>query len=228
MTWALLGVLFLLLAFWVYRNTKKPRTKPGYTSPDSRWSPPRVIQRALTMSECKNLIDFVETQKLLAPSKVLNVDQSVDQQVRVSETAWIPKTNPIARKLCTIAARLADKTVDCCEDMQVVKYQVGGFYKAHHDACCDDSEICEKFQARGGQRVGTLLVYLNDEFTDGETHFPEYNDTKLKVPPGDAIFFRPLGETDPRCHPHALHAGLPIASGVKYICNIWVRESTFS
>jgi hypothetical protein len=48
------------------------------------------------MSECKNLIDFVETQKLLAPSKVLNVDQSVDQQVRVSETAWIPKTNPIA------------------------------------------------------------------------------------------------------------------------------------
>jgi prolyl 4-hydroxylase len=38
------------------------------------------------------------------------------------------------------------------------------------------------------------------------------------------VFFRPLGTTDPRCHPLALHAGLPTSSGTKYICTAWVRE----
>ena len=226
MTATLFCIVLLFLAFLIYRQMTQHLVKLGYTSPESRWVPPMVIKSVLTVSECTDLIDFVEKHGLLSISKVLS-DQEVDRQVRSSETAWLPKSNPITLKLCTIAAKLANKTIDCCEDMQVVKYQVGGFYKAHHDACCDDSEICEKFIDRGGQRVGTLLVYLNDSFTDGETHFPEYNDTKLKVPPGDAIFFRPLAEIDPKCHPHALHAGLPISSGVKYICNIWVREHAF-
>jgi len=36
-----------------------------------------------------------------------------------------------------------------------------------------------------------------------------------------------MGTTDARCHPKALHAGLPIKSGTKYVCNIWVRETKF-
>ena len=35
----------------------------------------------------------------------------------------------IALTLCTIAAKLADKPIECCEDMQVVKYPVGGFVR---------------------------------------------------------------------------------------------------
>jgi prolyl 4-hydroxylase len=83
------------------------------------------------------------------------------------------------------------------------------------------------FENQGGQRVGTLLVYLNDDFTDGETHFPDHGDLKLKAPPGSAIFFEPLGSGD-KCHPKALHAGLPISSGTKYVCNAWVREGPFN
>jgi hypothetical protein len=51
------------------------------------------------------------------------------------------------------------------------------------------------------------LVYLNDDFTDGETHFPDYGDLKLKAPTGSAIYFEPLGDGD-KCHPKALHAEL--------------------
>jgi prolyl 4-hydroxylase len=199
----------------------------GYDSHESQWEPPTIIRGALTTLECAELINFVETNKMLSTSKIVDIKTEIDQQVRRSETAWVNKSNPIALKLCTIAASLAKKTIDCCEDMQVVKYEAGGFYKAHHDACCDDTPICDEFQKRGGQRIGTLLVYLNDSFTDGETHFPLFRDSKFKVPPGDAIFFHPLGEDDKKCHPHALHGGLPISSGVKYICNIWVRESQF-
>jgi len=68
---------------------------------------------------------------------------------------------------------------------------------------------------------------LNEDFTDGETHFPDFGDLKMKAPPGSAIFFKPLG-TEDKCHPKALHAGLPISSGTKYVCNAWVRESEFT
>ena len=220
-------LLLLLCAFGAYRWATCNRRRVGYASPESRWLPPTIVSNVLTRDECAKLIDYAEASHLLNPSTVLNDKQTVDQRARVSETAWIPRTHPISLKLRTIAARLANKSIDCCEDMQLVKYQVGGYYRAHHDACCDDTKICDDFQARGGQRVGTLLVYLNDAFTDGETHFPSYKDARLKVPPGDAIFFHPLEATDGKCHPHALHAGLPISSGVKYICNIWVRERTF-
>ena len=229
MTLSVLGMLVLLLLcvlYWVRRTIHTTR-RVGYSAPESRWIPPTVIRGVLTKDECAALVAFVESSGLLNPSKVLNENQGVDMQVRMSETAWIPKTNPIALRLCTMAAQLAHTTVECCEDMQVVKYRVDGFYKAHHDACCDDTPICADFQKRGGQRIGTLLVYLNDSFSEGETHFPSYNDLKLKVPPGDAIFFHPLAENEPTCHPHALHAGLPITSGVKYVCNIWVRERAF-
>jgi hypothetical protein len=39
--------------------------------------------------------------------------------------------------------------------------------------------------------------------------------------------FHPLDKENKRCHPYALHAGLPVKSGIKYICNIWIRETPY-
>ena len=116
--------------------------------------------------------------------------------------------------------------MDECEDLQVVRYEPGTYYREHHDSCCDGTQGCIDFEKEGGQRVATLLVYLNSDFTDGETHFPNL-DLKLKADPGSAILFRPLGTEESKCHPKALHAGLPISSGVKYVCNAWIRENKF-
>ena len=155
------------------------------------------------------------------------VAQDAVDQSRTSDTAWLPKTDPLVRKIIHKAMELTGKPFDNCEDMQVVRYKPGTYYRAHHDSCCENNNSCMEFEDKGGQRVGTLLLYLNDDFTEGQTHFPDL-DLKMTAPPGSAIFFRPLGAKDPRCHPKALHAGLPINSGTKYVCNIWVREGTFT
>jgi len=162
---------------------------------------------------------------LFTPSTVVGIEGA--DPSRTSETAWIKKDDPVARKIFEKASQLSGKPMNCCEDLQVVRYKPGTFYRAHHDSCCDDSKGCADFETRGGQRVATLLVYLNDDFTDGETHFPDHDDLKLKAPPGSAIFFRPMGSDEAKCHPKALHAGLPISSGTKYVCNAWVRENNF-
>ena len=203
---------------WLIRDRSR-----GYETHESTWEGPQMVHGILEPHECDYIIGKAESS--FARSTVVGIDGP--DESRTSETAWVSKDDPIARKILERACELTGKSYENTEDLQVVRYKPGTYYRAHHDACCEDSEACSLFENKGGQRVGTLLVYLNDDFTDGETHFPDFGDLKMKAPPGSAIFFKPLGSED-KCHPKALHAGLPISSGTKYVCNAWVRESEFS
>jgi len=214
----LVGVILVL--FMLSRFIKFGR---GYTEPDSAWEAPYIVDGVLTPDECKYIIEKAEP--MFERSAVVGVEGA--DTSRTSQTAWIPRDDPIARKVFEKAMGVTGKSIEYCEDLQVVKYEPGTYYREHHDACCEDTEACYTFEKDGGQRVATFLVYLNSEFTDGETHFPDHGDLKLKASPGSGILFRPLGKQDDRCHPKALHAGLPITSGTKYVCNAWVRENKF-
>jgi prolyl 4-hydroxylase len=210
---AVLVCIFLLF----FRNGER-----GFTDSQASWEHPRIVEDILTPEECQYIIDKAEP--MFTRSTV--VGTSAPDASRTSQTAWIPKTDPVARKVFAKAIEHTGKTMDECEHLQVVKYEPNTYYREHHDSCCDGSQGCVDFEKEGGQRVATLLVYLNDNFTDGETHFPNL-DLKLKADPGSAILFRPLGSEEAKCHPKALHAGLPISSGVKYVCNAWIRENKF-
>jgi prolyl 4-hydroxylase len=41
------------------------------------------------------------------------------------------------------------------------------------------------------------------------------------------LLFHPLEKKGGKCHPYALHAGMPVTSGEKYIANIWLREKPY-
>ena len=204
----------------VFQEIKKGR---GFTGIDDTWDPPQLVDDILSQDECNYIIE--KATPLFSRSVVVNDTAAVDPS-RTSETAWIPKEDPVARKIFEKALEFTDKTFENCENLQVVRYKPGTFYKAHHDSCCDDSNGCINFEKDGGQRVATLLVYLNSEFTDGETHFPML-DLKMKADPGSGIVFFPMGKNDNRCHPKALHGGLPPSTGIKYLCNAWIRENKF-
>jgi prolyl 4-hydroxylase len=216
----LLGVVLVILAcvFLLLPRT----SERGFTDDQASWEHPRIVKDVLTPEECQYIID--KATPMFSRSTV--VGTATPDASRTSQTAWISKNDPVAQKVFTKALEHTDKTLDECEDLQVVKYEPNTYYREHHDSCCDGSQGCLDFEKDGGQRVATLLVYLNSDFEDGETHFPNL-DLKLKAEPGSAILFRPLGTDEAKCHPKALHAGLPISSGVKYVCNAWVRENKF-
>lgn len=194
----------------------------GFTDHAHPWDEPRYVHSVLTPDECKYLIKTAEPN--FKRSELVGVIGPDD--TRTSETAWISKNDPVVRKVMERACELTGQPYENCEDLQVVRYTPGTFYRSHHDSCCETKDSCIDFEERGGQRVGTLLVYLNDDFTGGETHFPLIDQT-YKAPTGSAVFFRPLGTSSAQCHPNALHAGLPVESGTKYVCNAWIRESSF-
>lgn len=225
----LLGIIAVLLValLWRILTTKDstyqadPVSKyRGFSSETNPWDPPRIIDSILTSEECEYLIKKATPK--FGPSMV--VGSAGPAAARTSETAWLEPGDPVVDKIMKKAQELTGKPASHCESLQVVRYKPGTYYRSHHDSCCDATDSCIEFEKMGGQRVGTLLVYLNSDFKDGETHFPQHGDLKLKADPGSAIFFKPLDDNSAKCHPKALHAGLPISSGTKYVCNAWVRE----
>lgn len=215
----IVAAILLIIWFW---NLPKRRAR-GYTDETATWDPPTEVGPVLTPEECRAIIDFAEPK--FSRSTLVAAD-TVDT-TRTSETAWLPRDHPLSKKLVAKAQELTGAPFENCEDIQVVRYKPGQRYLPHHDACCEDNEHCIKFENEGGQRTATLLVYLNDDFKEGYTRFPNWNDTKLRAQTGGGIFFRPLGRDDCRCHPFALHGGEPPIEGTKYLCNIWVREGRF-
>lgn len=120
---------------------------------------------------------------------------------------------------------LTGKPREHCESPQVAKYEPGQQYRQHVDGFSSlGGPTGRKELTYGGNRLVTVLIYLNNVGEGGETHFPYMN---IKVPPtkGTALVFFPstvYGEMDVQ----ALHAALP-AVDTKYVSQVWVRERTY-
>ena len=109
------------------------------------------------------------------------------------------------------------------EGVQVLNYQPGAEYKPHYDYFDPAAPGTPTILKRGGQRVGTLVMYLNNPERGGGTTFP---DVGLEVAPqrGNAVFF-----SYDRPHPSSqtLHGGAPVVSGEKWVATKWLREREF-
>lgn len=182
---------------------------------------PSILAQVLTPTECKNIIKYCEDK--LVDSSVLS---GKNNKVRDSKQCWIDRNNPLVKDLFRRMSTTFGINFDNAEHLQVVRYFPGQFYNYHHDSCDTNNKECVAFLKRGGQRILTILIYLNNEFTDGETSFKNLN-LKMKPKTGDAVVFYPLATNSRKCHPKALHAGLPVTSGEKWIANIWFRERAF-
>jgi prolyl 4-hydroxylase len=109
------------------------------------------------------------------------------------------------------------------EGMQILRYRPGAEYKPHYDYFDPALSGTPGILKRGGQRVGSLVCYLNTPAKGGATVFP---DVHLDVAPvkGNAVFF-----SYDRPHPmtRSLHGGAPVIEGEKWVATKWLREGRF-
>lgn len=108
------------------------------------------------------------------------------------------------------------------EPTNVLRYQPGQEYKPHYDffAGADEAAFGAEI-ARIGQRIGTVLIYLNDDYAGGETAFPHL-DWRCKGKTGDALLFW-SANAQGQLERNALHAGLPVTAGEKWLLSKWLR-----
>ncbi|HZF80439.1 MAG TPA: 2OG-Fe(II) oxygenase [Rubrivivax sp.] len=129
--------------------------------------------------------------------------------------------------IARIEARIADLLrwpVDHGEGLQILRYRPGAEYRPHHDYFDPAHSGTARILQRGGQRVATVVMYLNTPQAGGGTTFP---DVGLEVAPlrGNAVFF-----SYDRAHPSTktLHGGAPVEAGEKWVATKWLREGVFT
>ena len=141
--------------------------------------------------------------------------------VRTSHNTFLPKSHKVVKDIYEKLSNIINIDEDHFEQLQVVRYKPGQLYKAHWDACWEKDK-CHDFMKKGDNRYATFLLYLNDDFTGGETNFPLRN-KKIIPEKGKAALFFNLDKDNINKLENSKHAGLPPTSGVKWMCNVWVR-----
>lgn len=109
------------------------------------------------------------------------------------------------------------------EVSQVLHYAPGQEFKPHHDYFDPAAAGFQEEIASRGQRIATFLIYLNEEFEGGSTHFSSLG-FSYRGQTGDAIAFFSVGR-DGGPDPLTLHCGLAPTSGEKWIFSQWVRDA---
>lgn len=123
------------------------------------------------------------------------------------------------------AARLLGVPVACHEPPNAISYEPGQEYRQHADFI---EPSVPQFQAeleQLGQRVATVVTYLNEDFDGAETVFPDL-DVKFRGAPGDAVYFANV-LTDGSPDYLTSHAALPPTRGRKWVLSQWIRAKPF-
>lgn len=224
-------ILIILIFYIIFKYMKSDNIEnygnmedniPKYADINDPYIKPYIIKDLLTKNECDQIISYAQNK--LTDSEVIS-GKNLD--VRNSKQCWIKKDSPLVNNLFKKISQMFNIPIENAEDLQVVRYLPGEYFKEHHDGCCDNNNKCKEFINKSGQRILTVLIYLNNEFEEGYTYFPKLN-MKLKTEPGNAIVFFPTASNSTKCHPLALHAGMPVKSGIKWICNIWFHEKKYN
>ncbi|WP_086920451.1 2OG-Fe(II) oxygenase [Variovorax sp. JS1663] len=188
---------------------------------------PRVVVFGdlLSEEECEGLI--LGARQRLARSltvetktggEALNVD-------RTSDGMFFERgENAVVARVEQRIATLLRWPLEFGEGLQILRYSPGAQYRPHYDYFDPAEPGTPTILRRGGQRVATLVMYLQEPEQGGATTFP---DVGLEVAPkrGTGVFFS-YERPDPATR--TLHGGAPVLMGEKWVATKWLREREFT
>ena len=210
-----------------------------------------LLRHFLSDDECKHLMRLARRQ--LSPSTVVaEGGESKKSDIRTSAGMFLKKEqDAMVRKIEERIAAMSGIPFDNGEGIQILRYDKGQKYEPHFDYFHDAVNPAPK---RGGQRLATMLIYLQDTDEGGETTFPnakipetfaanEVNNpfradnhdaltecTKkgiaVKSVRGDAILFFSLKD-DYTLDGGSLHGACPVVKGQKWTAVKWMRVAKF-
>ena len=187
---------------------------------------PRIVVfgNLLSAEECDALIAAAAPRMARSLTVATQTGGEEVNDDRTSDGMFFQRgETPLLQGIEERIAKLLNWPIENGEGLQVLHYRPGAEYKPHYDYF-DPAELgTPTILKRGGQRVGTLVIYLNTPEQGGGTTFP---DVHMEVAPqrGNAVFFS-YERPDPSTR--TLHGGAPVIAGDKWIATKWLREREF-
>lgn len=186
-----------------------------------------VIDNFMTADECRAIIDFADSKFVDARVVDDTTGNFVQHKNRTSMNASFGRgETPLIANIESRIAKLLNWGVEYGEAIQVLRYQIGGEYKAHYDFFDPNSVGGQKNMAKGGQRVGTFLMYLSDVEAGGATAFPKLG-FEIRPKAGMALYFADV-LPDASIDPNSLHSSVPVVRGTKYLATKWLRINPYN
>lgn len=183
---------------------------------------PRVVVFGSVLSdeECDAMVAM--GRERLKPSSVFNPDTGADEphEARSSQGTFFRRgENPLCARIEQRLARLLDWPLENGEGLQLLRYGPGAQYRPHYDYFDPDRPGAHVALSRGGQRVASIVMYLNTPARGGATTFPDAR-FEVGAVKGNAVFF-----AYDRPHPMtgSLHGGAPVIEGEKWVATKWLR-----
>ncbi|SEB03714.1 2OG-Fe(II) oxygenase [Variovorax sp. YR216] len=184
------------------------------------------LGNVLDAKECQAVIDMARPR--LKPSTLVDPMSGRDI-VSDKRTSWGMffrlEENELIARLDRRLSVLMNLPLENGEGLQVLHYPTGAGSEPHHDYLAPTNAANRESIARSGQRVSTLVTYLNDAPEGGQTVFPQLG---LAVSPlcGNACYFE-YGDDSGRVDPRSLHASAPVTRGEKWVMTKWMRNRRF-
>jgi prolyl 4-hydroxylase len=225
----------------------QPQTPAGYVYEKPRLAPGNVIR---TSDRDVHVVTRMKRPMIAVLDGVLSIEEC-DELIRRSADKMHRSTtvDPLSGKHEVIADRSSEGTffqinadpfiasldrriaevmnwpLENGEGLQVLHYNAGGEYKPHFDYFPPEEPGSHVQMTIGGQRVSTMVMYLNDVEEGGTTIFPEIG---LEVVPkkGSAVYFEYTNSQN-QLDRLTLHGGSPVTRGEKWIVTKWMRQRRY-
>lgn len=169
---------------------------------------PKVFKNFLTEEQCDFLInckgDLCDYEKSRFNTR--NKDNKINY-INSHRKVFSKELGMPIIKICSDKMNIP---ISKFKAVSVIKYDEGGCILPHTDS--GDTT----------PRPYTFILYLNDDYTGGETHFPFLNKT-FRLNKGDALFFHNR-DSDGFDSTLSIHEGKPVVSGCKIVANVWVYD----
>ncbi len=197
---------------------------PVYVSMSMKMPPIFMFNNLLTDEECDTLIK--DATPRLKNSSVVETEtgNNVPSNARVSRDMFFQLAEtPTVARIEDRLIKMFNWTPKHHEGLQVLHYGVGGRYDPHYDYFLPSTGSANKLTANMGQRLGTVLLYLNTPEEGGGTSFPDVG-LEVAARKGCGVFF-----SYDRPHPstQTLHGGMPVVKGEKWVATFWFREKAY-
>lgn len=134
----------------------------------------------------------------------------------------LPCNHITAARMVDRISALAGSNMARAEPFAVLRYVPGQEYKPHPDAFGPQAIQNDPLRNSGDRDI-TALIYLNTPIEGGETVFPLL-DISVKANMGRLLVFHNM-DSEGNPEKNALHAGMPIVTGSKWIGSLWLREA---
>jgi len=188
-----------------------------------------VWDEFMTVPECNQLIKDMKASVPWTRGKVThgNEDDDYEHYGRTNQMGWLQYADsPTASHVLMRASQLTKLHYSQAENIQALHYELGEEYEAHMDAFDQKTSKGQESIGDGikGNRVATLLLYLNKPADGGATVFTEIN-KGVQPEPGRAVLFSNtyIGTQIP--DPKTTHQAQPVLAGEKWALNLWFRNA---